>query len=380
MPSPGAGARVLIACPLVTGIGRPRRGRRAAALAVLLTSALAHKAEAHPNDVDRLQLTWSAAPGCPSKIDLLAEVGKLLDARANEDISEKEPIPVHATVSRDADGSFVVRLETPGEGATQARELRGSTCKAVTDATALILALMIDPDAAMSPGEEEAPSETKTTDDQPEVAPPPTSAPPPDRRAPAKTQKPTIPADPARPIDIRLNAWAGADIGSLPGVAPGFGALGSIAFGVPRLSLGIAFWPDKAGTLAALPSAGSDVGLVAGELGSCAALLQKPIEIAPCAAVEIGQLFAEGFGVTGARRGAAAWVALKGGGAFAWRPFEKQAPQKEEQPFLGRVGITARFELVIPLLRPRFVIEGIGPVHSPADVAGRGALGIEITL
>ena len=376
----------------MTEICRPRRGRRAAALAVLLTIALARGAEAAPSAGDRLRLTWSAAEGCPSEQELLAEVDKLLGDRAPRAAS-KEPVAVKATVSREAGGSFVVRLETPGEGSTQARELRGATCNAVADAAALILALMVDPDAAMAP-EESAPSEPKTpginsakageeSSSNTEPIPPPRSASapaapsaPPPTRAAARAQKPKPPSlpapSPAPSIDLRLNAWAGADIGSLPGLAPGLGALGSIALGAPRVSLGIAFWPDKAGTLDALPSAGSDVGLLAGDLGICAALLRNmPVEIAPCAAAEIGQIFAEGFGVSDPRRGAAVWIALKGGGALALRPFPK--------PF-NNLGLTARIEAVIPLVRPRFVIEGIGPVHSPAYVAGRASLGIEISL
>ena len=367
----------------------------------MLTSALAPRAEAHPSAVERLRLTWSAAEGCPSEGELLAEVGKLLGDRANGEAS-KELIPVKATVSREAGGSFVVRLETPGEGGTQARELRGATCKAVADAAALILALMIDPEAAMTP-EEEAPIATKRTDEdqrggseksptnsEPTSPPRPESAPHlrssrPPSAAPAKTKtqepKRAAPseADPARPIELRLGAWAGADIGSLPGLAPGFGASGSIAFGAPRLSIGIALWPDNAATLAALPSAGSDVGLLAGEIGLCSALLQKPVEMAPCAAVEIGQLFAKGFGVSDPRRGASVWVALKGGGALVWRPFEKKYKHKYNNP-LDHLGIAARIELVVPLVRPRFIIEGIGPVHSPAALAGRGSLGIEISF
>ncbi|MCK6592040.1 MAG: hypothetical protein L6Q76_31190 [Polyangiaceae bacterium] len=379
----------------MTGIGRPRWGRRAAALGVLLASALARGAEAAPSSVERLRLTWSAIEGCPSEKELLAEVAKLLGEKAR---ALAEPIPVKAAVSRDANGSFTMRLETPGEGGTLARELRGSTCKAVTDAAALILALMIDPDAAttdpeepieakMPAGEEDRekiPAEPEpASPPQPETPPTLTSAPP-SRRA--STQAPPLPSSPRAnetrafprtdrtpPIDFRVNAWAGADIGSLPGVAPGFGALGSVALGIPRLSLGFAVWPKKAGTLDALPSAGSDVEILAGEFGACAALLRKPIEIAPCAAVEIGRIAAEGFGVPNARTGASVWGALKGGSTIVWRPFETQ-------PSWSRIGLTTRIELVIPLVRPRFVIEGTGPVHTPAAVAGRGALGIEITL
>jgi hypothetical protein len=354
----------------------------------VLTSALALRAEAHPRAVERLRLTWSAADGCPSEGELLAEVGKLLGDRANGEAS-KEPIPVKAAVSREASGSFVVRLETPGEGGTQARELRGATCKSVADAAALILALMIDPDAAMAP-DKEAPSESEKSpaDTEPTSPPRPASAPPlngPRSSSGATTNTNTTTpepkratpteADPAQPIELRLSGWVGADIGSLPGLAPGYGALGSIAFGAPRLSIGVAFWPDKAGTLAALPSAGSDVGLLAGEIGLCGALASRPIEIAPCGAVEIGQLFAEGFGVSDPRKGASVWVALKGGGALVWRPFE----EKLRKP-LEHIGIAARIELVVPLVRPRFIIEGIGPVHRPAAVAGRGSLGIEINL
>lgn len=393
----------------MTRIGRPRRAAWLAALALVVTGSPASgqgaggQGAGEASGADRLRLTWSATEGCPSEGDVLAEVRRQLGGRAGAaEEGAGAPIPVAATVQREAGGSFVVRLEAPGDGATQVRELRGATCKAVTDAAALILALMIDPEAAMrGPGGDGSEgggdgtgaagggasggvSGDRAGADAPRAIEGPQKAGGSTanggQRAAEKLRETSVSrgrqsistpreAESASSIELRLGAWAGADIGSLPGVAPGFGALGAIAFGAPRVSLGFAIWPDKSGYLGALPTAGGDVRILTGDLGVCAALLESPLELAPCAAVEVGQIRARGFGVSETGEGSRVWAAFKVGGALVWRPLP--AP-------LDDIGLTARLDLVLPLTRPQFVLEGFGEVHRPAAGSGRGALGLEV--
>lgn len=366
---------------------------------------IASGAGAAPGAAERVILSWKAPEGCPERGDVLAEIGRLLGDRG---APSGDPIQVSAAVSREASGNFVVRIETPGDGATQVRELRGASCKAVAEAAALIIALMIDPsagtgDAAKSgsatsgsatnsgaasvdagaPGKD-APT-TAGTDGPPngDPAPPAPAArstePAPSRVGTASPRGPAAPppgasAPPVRPargaphatpIALRLAGWAGIDAGSLPAVAAGFGVVGALVYGAQRFEVSASVWPARAGTLVDRPSAGGDVGLFAGGAGTCRDLLDGPIELGPCAAIEIGQLYAEGFGVSAPDRATSVWAAFRGGGALLWAP-------------VARVGLTARVELAIPLLRPRFVLEGVGPVHSPSYVAARGSLGVEV--
>jgi hypothetical protein len=343
-------------------------------------------------------LVWKAPSGCPEKGALIAEVDRLLGDRG---APAGGPIQVDAAVSREGDGSFVVRLETPGEGATQVRELRGASCKAVADAAALILALMIDPAAGASEGRDggaeseggrsegaSARSEdaTKGTEgagaataskESTTAGGASTKARGPgrqaaDARAPPRSVAPaTRPRSPGKeasraiPIELRLGGFAAVDAGSLPAVAAGFGISGALLYGAQRFEIGAVIFPERAGVIGSLPSAGGDVELIAGTTGTCRDLVDGPLEIAPCAALEIGRLSADGFGVSTPGSGAAVWAALKGGGMLLWAP-------------LPRLGLTARVDVAIPLLKPRFVLDGIGPVHRPSFLAGRGALGVEV--
>ncbi len=93
---------------------------------------------------DRLALKWTAPAGCPAAAEVKAEVDRLLGASR---VQPAKAIDVSGAVSRDERGTWHVRLETPAGGTTRAREIHGASCRAVTDAAALVLALMIDPEA-----------------------------------------------------------------------------------------------------------------------------------------------------------------------------------------------------------------------------------------
>jgi len=90
-----------------------------------------------------LELTWSAPPSCPQRDEVEAAVARLLGAGE----PRSTPLTVEAAVRRTENG-WTVELRTP-DGAHRA--LRGSTCQAVTRASEVVFALMIDPLAPLLP-------------------------------------------------------------------------------------------------------------------------------------------------------------------------------------------------------------------------------------
>ncbi|WP_159396890.1 hypothetical protein [Sorangium cellulosum] len=145
-----------------------------------------------------------------------------------------------------------------------------------------------------------------------------------------------------------------------------------VVVGPARLDAGASFWPGSTAASAAKPQSGGTIDLVAGSLTACALLpplarAVRPHEVGvPCAGVEFGRMHAEGYGVSDPGEGGALWVALRGGTAAAW----------VVAPWMR---LRLRLEAVVPLKRPRFVLEGVGEVHAPS-VAARAALGLELAL
>src|SRR4029078_1667993 len=97
-----------------------RRAVSALAAALLLGAGAARSLAA-----DRLALTWTAPAECPGAADVKAEVDRRRGAcRA----APAKALEVSAAVSRDAQGTWHVRLETPSEGTKRAREVHGASC------------------------------------------------------------------------------------------------------------------------------------------------------------------------------------------------------------------------------------------------------------
>lgn len=368
---------------------------------------------------ERFALKWKAPEGCPDTGAVEAEVVRLLGgSRARP----ARTIDVSAAVSRDDRGSWRVRLETPGDGGPRVRQLTGASCKALADATALILALMIDPDAvtAAPPASITTPPPSTATPSLPAPSVPPSTPPLPPSESvessvpsggpsPAVTTSPAAAASPtgtpspapvaplaaaapspapppfpparsaptrslvspppAPPTDVsfHLGAWVGADAGTLPGVSAGFGASAALVIGPQRIEVGFAARPATRASLPQRPASGGDVDLIAGWAGTCRYLLRRPIALGPCVAVEVGRMRAAAFGVTTPGEAEEPWAAASAGGILVWSP-------------LSRLGFVFRIDAAVPIVRHTFVIEGLGRVHEPSVVAARAAAGLELAF
>lgn len=163
---------------------------------------------------------------------------------------------------------------------------------------------------------------------------------------------------------LRVAAWAGADVGSLPGVAAGFGVNGAVVLWGQRLEVGFEAWPRGSTAVHGRPGTGGHVALLLASVATCRAVLAGRVELGPCLGLDPGRIQATGFGVSDPGEGASLWLAVRGGALAAWVPGR-------------RLAVTLHVDAVVPLLRPRFVLTNVGPVHQPSAVAGRSMLGVE---
>jgi hypothetical protein len=74
-----------------------------------------------------------------------------------------------------------------------------------------------------------------------------------------------------------------------------------------------------------------------------------------------------GVGINHPDAGRALWLAAGAGVTLAI-------------PLGARLAAVLGLDLVVPLRRPRFIIDDLGAVHRPAAVTGRAALGLELAL
>lgn len=104
-----------------------------------------------------LEIDWDAPADCPGAADVRASVERTLGPAADD---ERTPIRASGRV-QESEAGYRLSLEVHDGATTSQRELEGATCREVTDAAALILAMTIDPRVALT---EDPPSETSETE------------------------------------------------------------------------------------------------------------------------------------------------------------------------------------------------------------------------
>jgi hypothetical protein len=218
---------------------------------------------------------------------------------------------------------------------TGTRTLTADTCAEAADAAAVVLALAIDPTARR------VPSAIPPFDPAPEVPP---------------------------MLDAR-NHFAGGvhgalDLGSLPAPAWGLGARVGFVRAWLRLELGATWFPAQRSFGAG--GAGSDVGLITGELRACAMLLRGArFGAGVCAGLAGGAMYGEGFGFD--RNEASLtpwWTALTG--------LTVHVALRRE------VVALATLDVGTSLGDARFLATDGAELHHPARFVGRGSLGVEL--
>ncbi|MGE0790785.1 MAG: hypothetical protein AB7S26_34240 [Sandaracinaceae bacterium] len=279
--------------------------------AVLLAAALALLAPRPAAAQERLAFAWTAPPECPTRERVLDEIARLLGG----EIPDGDPLIVEGAARADPAG-FALTLRTRAQGEDGAaldgtRELDGASCDELSDAAALVVALMIDPQrVAEASAVSEEPAEVESDADvEGLVEPPPLEDAERSRAAELDSPSERARAEPyrsARPAasDDRLRALVGVagglDVGTVPGPAGWLAIEGGL--GVPlidaRLRIGVVL-PQTAQRA----SEGARITSVSADLRACVHPFEEVRGLMACGGAIVGVSIAEGFGFTRSETG-----------------------------------------------------------------------------
>ena len=324
-------------------------------------------------------LEWDAPPGCPDQGYVRGEVDRLVEGGG--------AVPIHvdarAQVQRAADDRWRVHLVTLRNGATGERDLESTSCRSLADATALIVALTVDPErvaahqapqpvappppADAGPPETAAPAATAAPPQPAPPRPPPapstSTSPAPPRPPPAPSSSPPVPLPPGR---VAILPTLAGDVGTLPRPSYGVSLAAAVLLGRLRLEGFGTYWPPESAYLSASTPAGprGDVQLATGGARACIVALPGRLELAACPGLEIGNLHGQGVGVRAALPADGLWVAATAAGRVTWR-------------LLPNLGLTLDVGLAVPFLRDQIILDAT-TIHQAAVAAGRAAIGPEL--
>jgi hypothetical protein len=236
---------------------------------------------------------------------------------------------------------------------TGERRLEAASCDELAQSAAVILALLIDPQAA-------PPSPAAEKEPEPTIDEPSAETEPEPEEEPASPRTVTYAGLGSVRGFVRLEAVG--DLGFLPSLAVGPGLAAGVIWNRTAIELSGSYFPTQD-----IELEGKDVGDVrvfAGRLGVCQALIARP-EFGPCLAVEYARLVGRGDVEDPSDVSAGLWSLLAA--ARLWVPF-------------GSVG-GAVFEIGagLPTRGADFTVgEEERIVHRTSAVVGRARAGFEL--
>jgi hypothetical protein len=289
-----------------------------------------------------LRLTWTAPAGCPDlateRAEIRRRVGEVDQAQAAKPISAQ--VEIRAT----SPGAFRLSLRTRVGESIGERELTGSDCHQLADAAALVLALLVNPNASPN------------ASPNPEPPTPPTLSPP----APPVTTS----------FAPRTGSGCGIDGvlagGVLPGLAGGLGVRIFHQSGHLAAAARAGGFFAKEKPAAMLPGATASFYRLESTVQLCAATLaDRRLGAALCLGGALVRLHGDSSGVSSPGQATSYW------------------PEALLEA-LGHLRLTSATRLHIAAearglgSRPDFAILGLGSVYRPAAFSLRGALGLDV--
>jgi hypothetical protein len=316
-------------------------------------------AEADPAGDPSVRLTWDAPEGCPTRAEILAGVARVVGVGPSAD-QNRDPLDAMARVV--VDGAAWRADVTVTRGESSSRHVEGRSCREVSDALVLIIALAIHSDTAGPPPSPVSP-------------PPPAAAPPPPAPPAAPTPLRTVEAPRTEERPVRRSPWAlGAafelDRGSLPSLALGAGLGVSLRVSRVELAVKAALLGTGSAYLGVSQVEGATFLLFGASAGACVMVLDTSRwSVGPCVSVGPEWIFARGFGSKTPSNATA---------SLGTATFGLDATGR----LTSRFGLRVSFDAVVPFTRPDFFIEEAGGTpgvvfHLPV-VAARASIGPEV--
>lgn len=308
-----------------------------------------------------LRFEWHAPQGCPSRAAVIEQAEKLL-GRSLTVVAPVE-LALEAHVTRPGESWQLDVLQRSSTG-TRARSVKAGSCQELADATALFMALAVDPSLGASgaasaafPAEQQA--EASTPASEAEAVPAPAAA-------SASAEPRAVPARP--PVaDRPPRVHAGLSVALTAGRLPGKAFASVLHAGVSRRSwlwlAELGFHPERQASVAG-SRAGGDLSMLGLSTGAGYLLDLEPMAVGPVAGVEIGWLRGTGTGVQNPTRAGVLLLSAHAGARYALTLSREWA-------------LTAAGAVSALANRPRFVLDGIGPVYQPERWGWRLGVGAE---
>lgn len=314
-----------------------------------------------------VRLRWLAPDDCPNAEAVRARTEALL----GHGLDDPRHPPVDADIAvRGRAGRWTAALALATRDGRRVRPLRATTCEALADAAALLLAVTIDPTAASSRAllaPSVAPTDRRPTAIPESVPLPPRALAPPPRSpaAPARELAPPSARVRARP-HVFLSASFAAHAGAAPGLALGASGASGLAWRRARLLLTATF-AASARSLELAPGARLDARHGAVALAGCRVFARRRVELPLCAGWFGGTIRASASGLDRARP-----VRLPSTGLLLFAGL---------RVLLHRhLALALDLGLQVPVVRPSFLVDGLGVAHRAAPVASGGQFGLELRL
>lgn len=308
------------------------------------------------------------AEGCPSAQALAQAIDARIGRRALVSPAQADLfVEAHARRSPDGKLEAVIKTTRADGSAVGTRELVSAetTCERLGEELALVIAVTIDPDAALGP-----PPEPPAAAPEKPAECPARPAPSPEIRVVERervvVREPPAPAEPWR-LETRL-AVTGS-VGLLPGIGPGLSAaVGAAAPGFVALEATGRAWLERS---AEVEGGGARFTLLAAGLAACPRTRLGPAFAHFCGGVTAGSMRARGFGFDDSSEQARALVLVTAGARLSLLL----------SPALFVFG-GAQVEGAV--VRPRFFFEDAAgnqrDVHRVPPVGGTGELGLGLTF
>ncbi len=315
--------------------------------------AVDRAAAVHPE----LEFEWIAPQACPTREELIVRIQGLLGRPLGEVTTD--PVRVDATIV--AEGSSLrLKLQTTTAAGQRVREFPGQTCDVLTDTAALVVATALDPSLAFGP-EPEPPDPEPPPESEPQPEPPDPEPPPESESEP----EPPVPVEPSEPpLAGAVRAGTVGNLGPLPSMAPGMGAAAALLRKRLRIELGFSYWFPRRAAASTQPGAGGDIQLWVLSTRACWAPRVPLGELPLCGGIQAGPMRGDGRGLGAPASTRLPWVATELGAAFVLRP-------------LSYLGVWIGADLVVPLTRPGFGIDDLGPVHRAGAIGGQAMVALE---
>ncbi|HWB76211.1 MAG TPA: hypothetical protein VG755_14675 [Nannocystaceae bacterium] len=282
-----------------------------------------------PPDPRELELVWRAPERCPTQADILRRLDVLLPGDSNGE----GVLHVECDVTVDPSGARL-QLVSTFRGTTERREITADDCGALGEATAVLLAVALEPSAR---GPESPPKPAPTVTEPPIAEDPvedPIAADPVAPKiapiAPVTTTTPTRRAPLAIPSHFGLRIAGGLEVGGVPPPSGAVQLAGLVLWRRARLEIHAAYLPPRR-------RAEARYQLVTAGARGCGRLFAREVEFPLCLGAEAGLMRgrADGrpavngpwlgvlasAGVSRAWGPVAIWAAVEGLGSVLWTEF-----------------------------------------------------------